>query len=359
MLYVWHTFFCIAYLFYVLKYGGDSIAYYRESLLEGRGFSLGTSAVMYFTSFLSLGLGLSFLGVFLVFNIFGCIGLLAFDSSLRAVTAEKRKPMRQLATIIVLAPSVSFWSSGIGKDSIAFMATGLILWAIANSPRRIWLIVFSVAIMLTVRPHVAALMVVAILVSSVLQRRISFGQRAFLGVGALVFAMILLPIAMDYSGLGSGADSGDVIDYVDKRQRYNMEGGGAVDISSMSLPVQMFTYLFRPLPFEAHSITSLAVSFENVGLIVILILAFGKRSKGRKSTHHVDKVFLAVFSVSVWLILATTTANLGIAVRQKWMFLPMIILLAVSLIGKKRKQVTAAPHAQFLRSEGSGDQGRP
>jgi hypothetical protein len=163
---------------------------------------------------------------------------------------------------------------------------------------------------------------------------------------------------MDYSGLGSGADNADVIEYVEQRQGYNMQGGGAVDISSMSLPVQMFTYLFRPLPFEAHSLTSLAVSVENVALIVILFLAIGQRIKGRKSTSHVDRVFLAVFSVSVWLILATTTANLGIAVRQKWMFLPMIILLAISVIGKKRKQVVAASNAQLLRPEGSGDPGR-
>jgi hypothetical protein len=39
---------------------------------------LGTSAVTYFTSFFSSGLGLSIVGVFLVFNIFGCI----FDVSL-------------------------------------------------------------------------------------------------------------------------------------------------------------------------------------------------------------------------------------------------------------------------------------
>jgi len=359
VLYSWHTLFCIVYLGYALNYGADSIAYYQKSLTNVPDLSLGTSAVTYFTSFISSGLGLSILGVFLVFNIFGSVGLLAFDASMRAVTADKRKSIRRLATLIVFAPSVSFWSSAIGKDSLAFMATGLFLWAVTTSRRRIWLMAFSAAVMLLVRPHVSALMVAALLVSSIFESRMTLRRRVVLGVGALVCSLILLPLAMNYSGLGSDADGTDVIEYVEERQTYNMKGGGAVDISSMSLPLQMLTYLFRPLPYEAHSLTSLAVSVENVGLIALLLWAGAQWINGRKFASHVDWVFLAVFSVSTWVILATTTANLGIAVRQKWMFLPMIILLAVSLIGKRRKQVVAPPHAQAIRPWNIGDHGTP
>lgn len=38
----------------------------------------------------------------------------------------------------------------------------------------------------------------------------------------------------------------------------------------------------------------------------------------------------------VWLIFATTTANLGIAVRQKWMFAPMLIFLLLSVTGIRK-----------------------
>jgi len=36
------------------------------------------------------------------------------------------------------------------------------------------------------------------------------------------------------------------------------------------------------------------------------------------------------------VVLAMTTANLGIAIRQKWMFAPMLIFLLISLVGKNR-----------------------
>ena len=134
-LYLWHTVFCAVYFLYSMGNTADSNGYFLESLSGGRNFSLGTAAVTYLTALLSSGLGLSKLGVFFVYNIFGSVGLLAFDASLRSVTANKHLQIRRLATLIILLPSVSFWSSAIGKDSLAFMATGLALWTFLNLNR--------------------------------------------------------------------------------------------------------------------------------------------------------------------------------------------------------------------------------
>jgi hypothetical protein len=46
---------------------------------------------------------------------------------------------------------------------------------------------------------------------------------------------------------------------------------------------------------------------------------------------------LVLFSLGCWVVLALTTANLGISVRQKWMFLPMIFYVSVSALGRDRK----------------------
>lgn len=58
--------------------------------------------------------------------------------------------------------------------------------------------------------------------------------------------------------------------YIDKRESVSQTGGLAVDISSMSYPMKIFTYIFRPLPFEAHSLTVLISSIENT----LLLFAF-------------------------------------------------------------------------------------
>ena len=129
VLYVWHTIFSIAYMYISTFKVTDSIGYYLKSLDQLGEFSMGTMAITHFTAIFSQGLGLSYYGVFLIFNIFGVIGLIAVDAALRHATVDKSKFVKQLALIVVLLPSMSFWTSAIGKDSIAFMATGLTLWS--------------------------------------------------------------------------------------------------------------------------------------------------------------------------------------------------------------------------------------
>jgi hypothetical protein len=106
----------------------------------------------------------------------------------------------------------------------------------------------------------------------------------------------------------------------------------------MSAPMQLFTYLFRPLPFEAHNVSALAASLDNVMLLLLFIMGgwglFRKRLTGQLLNHN--RIFLWAYCLATWLILAMTTANLGIAVRQKWMFAPMLIFLLISVIGRKR-----------------------
>src|SRR5690606_32124112 len=108
------------------------------------------AAVELLTFFCVSVLGLSYLGSFFFYNILGFVGLIAFDASLRVATANKSRVLRLLATLIAFLPSVSFWSSAIGKDAISFMGTGLALWAALRLKRRVWLMMTAVILMLMV-----------------------------------------------------------------------------------------------------------------------------------------------------------------------------------------------------------------
>src|SRR5690606_24947738 len=73
--------------------------------------------------------------------------------------------------------------------------------------------------------------------------------------------------------------------------------------------------------------------------ILFLFIAGGiKIAKRGKYTVESNRAFLWLYSLLTWVILAMTTANLGISVRQKWMFAPMLIFLFISLLGKPRRQ---------------------
>ncbi|MDX1303656.1 hypothetical protein [Photobacterium sp.] len=340
-LYCWHSLFCIGYMFYSINNVADSTLYYINGEFGPSSFSLGTRAVEYLVYVFRL-MDFSYLGVFLVFNIFGSIGLLAFYASLNQVVISSSLFLRRVALLVVLLPSVSFWSSAIGKDSLSFLAIGLALWAALALERRTLLMIVSIFIMLFVRPHMAGMLVIAIGVAIFVHRKVSITQRMLVGILAIGAAVIMVPFALKYAGLEQVSSASDIHTYIDKRQGYNQSGGASIDIASMSLPMQLFTYLLRPLPFEARSITALAASLDNLVLLAIIVYYFFSkvRSSRVKSRHSLigNRIFMWSYVVMSWFILASTTANLGISVRQKWMFAPILIFLLISYISSRKTE---------------------
>lgn len=352
IIYFWHTFFCLIYLYYATNFGGDAIVYYQKAVIGLFDFSFGTAAVNGLTGLLVHGFNFGILSCFLFFNIFGAVGLLAFDGAMRQATKDKSKLLKMLATLIVFLPSVSFWSSAIGKDAISFLAMGLAMWASLQLNKRTLLMVLAVFIMLTVRPHMAGMMVIGLSLSVMFDKKTNIAKRFVLGFAAMAGAVIMVPFALHYAGITDPTSTEAVMEYVEKRQSYNMEGGGGVDISSMNLPMQLFTYMFRPLIFEARSITALAAALDNL-ILLYLFIAGGYALITKKAQHFTEnRKFMWVYACLAWIILAMTTANLGIAVRQKWMFAPMLIFLLISLIGKNKNLPPVAPNATKPRLTG-------
>lgn len=344
VIYCWHTLMCLVYLWYALNFGSsDSIGYYRAALRGGIEFEFGTAGISYLTALLVHGFGLSLLGCFLVFNIFGSIGLLAFDGCLRTATEDKSQNIRRLATLIVFLPSVSFWSSAIGKDALSFMAAALALWAALDLGRRALLMVLAVAVMFLVRPHIAGMMVIGLTLASLLDAKASLGKKLLLSSVSVVVGASLVPFALQYAGLGDTVTAEGLSSYIERRQSVNMVGGGAVDIANMSLPMQLFTYLFRPTIIEARTVFALAAALDNL-ILLYLFIAGACTFLGRaKEIHQGNRVFMWTYSLLAWLVLAMTCANLGIALRQKWMFVPMLIFLLISVIGRRQEQPGELP----------------
>lgn len=337
-LYLWHTIFCFVYLWFVIKNGGDALLYYEMTALGVFELKPGSHAVYILNSVFIHGLSLSIAGAFLVNNIVGFLGLLAFQGSLNLATENKSKRIKQLGMLIVLLPSISFWSSALGKDSISFMATGFALWAALKLEKRTVLMAFAIFMMFLVRPHMAGMLIIALAFSMVLSAKVNLIRRFIIGTAALLIAAALVPFALDYAGVSDPSSAESVMNYMEGRQTKNMDGGSSVDIANMNLPMKMFTYVFRPTIFEARNIFTLAAAIDN--LILLYLFIAGGYALIKKKSHKFteNRKFMWAYAGLALFILAITTANLGIAVRQKWMFAPMLIFLLISLIGKEKKK---------------------
>ncbi|MDG1708373.1 MAG: hypothetical protein P8H03_06405 [Emcibacteraceae bacterium] len=339
-LYCYHSFFCIVYLFLALKSGNrsDVVSYYLNGELFLADFRPGTTAIIYLVSYLHQ-IDLSIFGMFLVFNILGFIGLSFFYAALKNVTKKSSIGLRRLVLLLIFLPSVSFWSSGLGKDAISFMAIGMALYAALNLNKRFVLMMLAVALMLVVRPHIAGMMTIAIMASIAFKKDIPLLPRVIIGAIGLVSVAVILPFALNYAGLESDASNLD--SYIEKYQGHNQKGEGAVDISSMPLLMQMYSYGFRPLPFEARSFLQLLASLDNMVIFYLLFLGLKSRSSVKNLQLTGNRVFMWWYVGISWVLLSMTTANLGIAMRQKWMFVPILMFLLISIIAaaqdKKKK----------------------
>jgi hypothetical protein len=340
-LFIWHTFFSFVYAWYVSKFGGDAIYYYDEAQNGNYTFGLSTSFIIYISTFFYEFANLSFLSMGILFGIFGVIGLLAFDASLRCVTKDSPKKIKLLATFIVFMPSVSFWSSGLGKDSIVFTAINLILWAFLNLNKSKSIMIFGIIFLLLIRPHIAALLLIAFLLSILMVKNIKIFTRIIYFFISVVITIITVPIGLWAVGFNQDLTLEKVMHHLESRQEYNWQGwDGGIDISSMSHPMQIFTYLFRPLPFEAHNIFALVVSFENIFLMYLFAIGLFFTFSGRRvSTRpYLYSSFFWLYSVSALILLSMTTANFGISVRQKWSFLPFLLVMFIFYVAQRKKK---------------------
>ena len=323
-LFFWHTFFSLFYYFFTLINTADAVGYYSQSLGEALKFYPGSPFIYYISSLFSKGLDANYLNVTLVYNLFGVLGLIFLYLSVKKYLEK----LSWFWICLLFIPSMSFWSAGLGKDAISFFSVCLFLYTLTTNKKLYILLPISFLFMFMVRPHIALIMAISFMIYFILRSKVH-----------ILFKMITLPIiflsiifsssfVQEYVGLEEASiDSVSV--YVDQRQGYNQSGGSSLDLQSMSYPMQIFTYVFRPLPFDAHSALALFTSIENTILLILFLYILFKNKFKLHSFIEGKNAWLLIYAFLTCSMLAITTANLGIATRQKWMFMPILLYLLV------------------------------
>tara|TARA_R110002012_G_scaffold321641_1_gene550304 strand:- start:3929 stop:5065 length:1137 start_codon:yes stop_codon:yes gene_type:complete len=336
LLYCWHTLFCLYYAYFALYNAADSSGYFRRSLRSEVAPAIGTPGVDFFTSVFSQFLGLSYIGTFLVFNIIGAFGVLAILAAFRETTQEKSKKIRAISIIICFLPGINFWTAAIGKDAISMLGTGLICWAAIDIRKRWLMILISALCYILVRPHVVPVVVLVLLFSMLISGKMSSARKILMVAVLAVPSIFAVQFAMSFIGLDATSQFDGVGAFIEYRQSVNMQNGSSVDISSMILPVQMFYYAFMPLFIGAGGLMGLIASIENAFLTVIVVMSIPHIIRKPPTIQPQVRLMYLLFALVLWVIFAMTTANTGLALRQKWMFMPMLLLFCIAYLPARR-----------------------
>lgn len=335
-IYFWHTLFCVYYYFWASSTFLDANFYYDNGLKGICDFGPGTRFINSISCTL-IFLNISFLGSFLIFNIIGSIGLLLLNSVLNGINNTKRAFPFFIVIAIVFLPSASVWSAALGKDALFFLASCLLLWSMINISARKVFAFFALALMAMIRPHIAILALISVFAGVVGSGKLPTIQKYIIIAACAIGSYFGFPFVLNFLGLNNlGSSAIGVEEFIVQRQSNMLTGGSGVDISEMGLVAKLFTYMFRPLPFEAHNLTSLVSSADNMVLLTLfLYFLFCLRLKILKYLFKYNFAlysFCIIYSSLSWVALSAVTSNLGIAARQKWMFAPMLLFVIFSVI---------------------------
>lgn len=349
-LFYYHFAFSLIYGIYVNIYGGDSVGYWRypaRFLPQGLGWIdlhvPGTRFIYFLTLPLSQWLKVSFWGGTAIFSLFGFVGFILIFLTLRqGLKVNPRLFGYQMFPFILFLPNVHFWSAGIGKDSIMFFSLSLFIYCLTNPVRNIPGLILSFYLAYFTRPHMALLMSVGFAFSLLLSARgVSFFFRVvFLGLSVYTFVLIS-PAVFEFIGVEEeNIESYEDLASIRSKNLSRANVGSAIDIRDYSVPLKLFTFLFRPLFFDAGSVLGMIVSVENLFYLVLALTLLRLRNLLEIITMPMHlKAGLFVLA-STTFFMSSSLSNLGIIIRQKNMVMFIFILITTYLLGKYQESRT-------------------
>ncbi len=337
ILYLWHTFFTFVYYIYTLKFGADATVYYEQGLIGNYIFQPGTHFIRFIVMILTNYFYFNMIGCFLFFNILGALGLIILDSIIHRTVSNQKKLLRIVATLVIFLPSISFWSSGIGKDPISFLSVVLALWSSLNLKNRLFPMSLSIMMMFFVRPHIAGILIISLAISLFFDKKTNALVKVLLASVTIGISSLLVPYALNYAGIQDSNTPEDIAEYIQGREDVYKSTDSGLTLSEMSFPMKLFTYMFRPTILEARSVTQIFSALDNILLLYLFIAGGYRIIKNKNTTSLENRKFMWAYATIAWIILALTTGNLGIAVRQKIMVLPFFLYLFISVMSKDKK----------------------
>ena len=343
-----------AMVFFIYHGAVDSLTYYRTGVDWAANFGmLGTDAILHpywGTPFITMLAGALIYFVPSEAAVAGTFALVSFWGQYFLYRgfriAFPEGDHYEMALLVLLLPSLSFWSATVGKEAVILLGIGLFVYGYARASARAnpagYLIagLGGVIVGLT-RPHIAAMLALALASAislSSTKRGIVGMLNKFIGIPLIIAGTIYL-VARAQTFVNAGDFSSGVTSI--QKIQHNSSAGGSGFSGSLSSRILFAPFLlFRPFPWEISSAVAALASLEGLALAVL----FWRR---RRNLWYVVQnwrnpfiIFILVFSLQFVVAFSAAISNFGILTRERVMLLPIAVML-VCLPRARRKMVNA------------------
>lgn len=322
---------------YEAKYTLDAYIYFTSLIdinneyIQGTINNFNTKIIANLNHYLGYIIGESYHALKLLYSLISFLGLFFFYKVFEIIMKRENKNIHQwYIYLFFLFPTVLFWSSTLGKDSLSLFVLGVIFYLCIKiiqefGFKNLLLFLFFFFLLYFLRYWYIGIFFLAI--SMYLFFRYVLKENIF------IFSCIILSVVIIVSLLENSYTS--LI--VDKLNKHTFEfafGGSTTEIFIYEnlgdyfyyLIPNIFTTLFRPMLFDVTNSFTFIAACENIILFLLCIKYIMLNIKPILKNKYT--LFLLFYVVS-WLLfyVIVSPGNLGTAVRFKLQVLPIILIL--------------------------------
>jgi hypothetical protein len=284
--------------------------------------------------------GPSTTAAFLVFAWLGFWGLFYFYRAFQLAVPEGRA--RSYARLLFLLPSMLYWTSSIGKEAWMMFALGIAAFGVARvltgAPGRgIGLAGLGLWFAALVRPHIATIVAVGLVVAYVARRPV--GKQTALApvakmitlVGLSAAVLLLFRDAEEYLTRSKVDTDAGVVSASQDIAARTFQGGSAFQPHPVleepgKAPLAIFTVLFRPAVFEADNLQTLAAAVECSFLLLLSLARIPWALSALRSLRRRPYLAFALVNVVLFIVAFSVLANFGLLARQRTLMMPLFLV---------------------------------
>ncbi len=269
---------------------------------------------------------------FIVYGWLSFLGVLFFWRAYR-IALSSRNDLKYL-TWLVLVPTLIYWPSSIGKDAWMVFTMGIASYGAAclfahRLPRGITATTIGFAGMCMVRPHIALVACGGLILAVLVRRNRGSGSRILSIVFVLLASFVVVRVASSFFGI-QAFNRTSIQAQINDTSAITGQGGSAftpVTVNSpVNFPLAAVTVLYRPFPFEAHSVQEMITAIEGVVLAILSIRAARRSWQALRRSRDYPYFMYALGALLVFIVAFSGFSNFGLLARERAVIQPLFFV---------------------------------
>ena len=349
-IYCWHSLLALIFMINDLNRGHDASGWYSKGAFDINGI-YGNSFMYSFSGLLKF-FKISYIGQNLFYNLLGTTILFIFYSKVKELCKYKtNKKYLLISLTLVFLPGLSFWSSGISKDTISLFGFAVLYYSI-NNKFNLPLFLTGFIAMSFARPFLCFFFFFGFSLYYFLEiffsKRQKFSRKLFnIFILTLMIIPILTTINIGFLYMSMSPENvtyklsdiiSTVIDFVNASQAYYATTTNAAVPQDTFIFNRYLYFLFMPISLKYAGLFHSYFVVENLFLILLFLVMIKNIKFNNVNINKLTKIFyLSIFIL--FLTLPIIFSNYGIALRYKWLVIPYLLLAFLDLrkSGYKKK----------------------